>query len=62
MLPPGGKDRGGFRIIIVAVSNADPYPEQDAAIAALGAQCGLRSPPSSSPRQLRANESKSRLG
>jgi hypothetical protein len=35
MLPPGGKDRGGFRIIIVAASNADPYPEQDAAIAAL---------------------------
>src|SRR6266705_2784062 len=34
MLPPGGKDRGGFRIIIVAASNADPYPEQDAAIAA----------------------------
>ena len=26
MLPPGGKDRGGFRIIIVAASNADPYP------------------------------------
>src|ERR1700756_3900905 len=33
MLPPGGKDRGGFRIIIVAASNADPYPQQDAAIA-----------------------------
>ncbi len=29
MLPPGGKDRGGF------------YPEQDAAIAALGAHFGL---------------------
>ena len=28
MLPPGGKDRGGFRIIIVAASNADPYPQQ----------------------------------
>ena len=41
MLPPGGKDRGGFRIIIVAASNADPYPEQDAAIAALGAHFGL---------------------
>jgi hypothetical protein len=35
MLPPDGKDRGGSRIIIVAASNADPYPEQDAAIAAL---------------------------
>src|ERR1700730_12200404 len=33
MLPPGGKDRGGFRIIIVAASNADPYPEQDAGMA-----------------------------
>src|ERR1700750_2686604 len=42
MLPPGGKDRGGFRIIIVAASNADPYPEHEAAIAALGAHFGLR--------------------
>jgi hypothetical protein len=41
MLPPGGKDRGGFRIIIVAASNADPYPQQDAAIAALEAHFGL---------------------
>ena len=41
MLPPGGKDRGGFRIIIVAASNADPYPQHDAAIAALGAHFGL---------------------
>jgi len=32
---------GGFRIIIVAASNADPYPEQDVAIAALGAHFGL---------------------
>ena len=41
MLPPGGKDGGGFRIIIVSASNADPYPPQDAAIAALGAHFGL---------------------
>ena len=41
MLPPDGKDRGGFRIIIVAASNADPYPQQNAAIAALGAHFGL---------------------
>ena len=41
MLPPGGEDRGGFQIIIVAASNTDPYPEQDAAIAALGAHFGL---------------------
>lgn len=41
MLPPGGKDRGDFRIIIVAASNADPYSQQGAAIAALGAHFGL---------------------
>jgi hypothetical protein len=41
MLPPAGKDRGDFRIIIVAASNADPYPQHDAAIAALGAHFGL---------------------
>jgi hypothetical protein len=41
MLPPGGKDRGGFRIIIVATANADPYPQHDAAIAALGTHFGL---------------------
>src|SRR3954453_3452052 len=44
MLPPGGKDRGGFRTIIVAASNADPYAQQDAAIAALGAHFGLTQP------------------
>lgn len=41
MLPPRAKDHGGFRIIIVAASNADPYPQQHAAIAALGAHYGL---------------------
>jgi hypothetical protein len=41
MLPPSGKDGGEFRIIIVAAANADPYPQQDAAIAALGAHFGL---------------------
>jgi hypothetical protein len=41
MLPPGGNDRGGFRIIIVGASNADPYPQHGAAIAALGAHFGL---------------------
>jgi hypothetical protein len=35
------KDRGGLRIIIVGASNADPYPEQDVAIAALGAHFGI---------------------
>ena len=41
MLPPGGKDRDGFRIIIVGASNADPYPQQGVAIAALGAHYRL---------------------
>jgi hypothetical protein len=41
MLRPGGKDRGEFRMIIVGASNGDPYPQQDAAIAALGAHYGL---------------------
>jgi hypothetical protein len=36
MLPPGGKDDEGFRIIIVAADNADPYPAHEEAIAALG--------------------------
>ena len=42
IVPPSGKDRGGFRIIIVAASNADPYPRQAAAIAALGAHFGVK--------------------
>jgi hypothetical protein len=41
MLPPGGKELSGFRIIIVAASNADPYPQHEAAIAALGKHYGL---------------------
>ena len=41
MLPPRGKDRGDFRVIIVAADNADPYPQHDAAIAVLGARFGL---------------------
>jgi hypothetical protein len=40
MLPAGGKDRSGFRIVIVAASNADPYPQQEAAVAVLGAHFG----------------------
>jgi hypothetical protein len=36
MLPPGGRDRGGARIIVVGRANADPYPEHADAIAALG--------------------------
>ena len=36
MLPPGGKDSAAFRIIIVGEANADPYPTQADAIAALG--------------------------
>lgn len=41
MLPPGGRDDPGFRIIIVGKANADPYPEHEAAIRALGAHFGL---------------------
>jgi hypothetical protein len=41
MLPPAGKDGAGFRIIIVGPRNADPYPEQGDAIAALGTHAGL---------------------
>lgn len=41
MLPPGGRDKAGFRIIIVGPGNTDPYIEHDAAIRALGAHFGL---------------------
>ena len=41
MLPPGGRDDPGFGIIIVGKSNGDPYPEHEAAIAALGVHLGL---------------------
>ena len=35
MLPPGGRETPGFRIIIVGEGNNDPYPEHGAAIEAL---------------------------
>lgn len=41
MLPPGGKDDPQFRIIIVGPANADPYPKEGEAIAALGRHYGL---------------------
>ena len=41
MLPPGGRDDAGFRIIIVGPGNADPYPTQSDAIDALGGHFGL---------------------
>jgi hypothetical protein len=41
MLPPGGKDHGGFRIIVVGRANSDPYPQHAEAIAALGKHFGL---------------------
>lgn len=41
MLPPGGEDKGGFRIIIVGPGNADPYAEHDDAIRVLGGHFGL---------------------
>lgn len=41
MLPPGARDDPTFRIIIVGKDNADPYPDHEAAIDALGAHFGL---------------------
>lgn len=41
MLPPRGKDKAGFRIVIVGAGNSDPYPEHEDAIKALGAHFGL---------------------
>ena len=41
MLPPGGQDSPGFRMIVVGPGNRDPYPEQGDAIAALGAHFGV---------------------
>lgn len=41
MLPPGGKDKAGFRIIIVGPGNIDPYTEHDAAIRTLETHFGL---------------------
>ena len=41
MLPPGGRESESFRIIIVSASNADPYPDHEMAIAALGKHFGL---------------------
>src|SRR5258705_4524970 len=37
MLPPGGKDRGGFRVIIVAASNTGPFPQPVAVLTELRA-------------------------
>ncbi|MFZ1991771.1 MAG: hypothetical protein WAW96_18600 [Alphaproteobacteria bacterium] len=41
MLPPGGCEDEHFRVIIVAAGNADPYPDHEAAIAALGIHFGI---------------------
>jgi hypothetical protein len=41
MLPPGGKEEGSFRMIVVGPANADPFASHAAAIAALGAHYGL---------------------
>jgi hypothetical protein len=42
MLPPGGQERDGFSLIIVGVSNGDPYPEYGEAIRALGDHFGMK--------------------
>jgi hypothetical protein len=41
MLPPEGKDRAGFRPILVGPDNTDPYVEHTEAIAVLGAHYKL---------------------
>ena len=44
MLPPRGHEDTSFRIIIVGPANADPYPTENEAIAALGQHFGLALP------------------
>jgi len=41
MLPPGGRDDGSFRPIIVGPQNSDPYPVHGEAIATLGKHFGI---------------------
>ena len=41
MLPPGGKDPGSFRAIVVGPANGDPFAAHGDAIAALGKHFGL---------------------
>jgi hypothetical protein len=41
LLPPGGRDDPGLKIIIVGKRNSDPYPEHENAIQALGAHFGF---------------------
>lgn len=41
MLPPGGKEKAGFRKIIVGHGNSDPFPEHAQAITALGKHFGI---------------------
>ena len=41
MLPPGGREDGAFRTIVVGAANADPFGSEAGAIAALGAHFGL---------------------
>ncbi len=44
MLPPEGRNQVNFRIVIVGPDNADPYPEHEDAIDALGAHFALPLP------------------
>lgn len=41
MLPPGGKPKPSFRIIIVGPTNTDPYPAEGEAIKTLGNHFGI---------------------
>ena len=44
MLPPGGDEDPGFRLIVVGPENRDPYPAHGDAIRALGQHFGLTLP------------------
>lgn len=41
MLPPGGRSNAAVKSMVVGPKNADPYPEHEAAIRALGDHFGL---------------------
>ena len=41
MLPPGGREERGFRVIVVGRANRDPYPDHGDAIQALARHYGL---------------------
>ena len=42
MVPPGGREQSGFRMIVVGKGNSDPYPEHGEAIEALARHLGVK--------------------